>query len=171
MEPLPKRKTLRARPYDYSQSGAYFITVCVKGRRPLLSSITKPTVGDGAFDVPQLKLTPIGKIVEKYLLSSERISGVKIDTFVIMPDHLHAIIFLDNKMNQTNENGTSRAPPPTNERLPHIISTFKRFCHREIGEDIFQRGYMDHIIRDREDYETRRKYIYENPLRWIYKDT
>ena len=50
----------------------------------------------------------------------------------------------------------------------HIVSTFKRFCNKEIGENIFQRGYMEHIIRDREDYETRVKYIYENPMRRYY---
>lgn len=59
-----------------------------------------------------------------------------------------------------------KPPTPTNEMLPHIVSTFKRFCNKEIGNNIFQRGYMEHIIRDREDYETRAKYIYENPILW-----
>ena len=53
--------------------------------------------------------------------------------------------------------------------LSHIISTFKRFCAKEIGENIFQRGYFDHIIRNREDYEKHVKYIYENPLRFVYQ--
>ena len=50
--------------------------------------------------------------------------------------------------------------------LPHVISTFKRFCNKEIGYNIFQCGYIDHIIRSREDYEKHLKYILENPLRW-----
>jgi hypothetical protein len=54
--------------------------------------------------------------------------------------------------------------------LPHIVSTFKRFCNKEIGYNIFQRGYIEHIVRDREDYETRTKYIYENPIRWYYNE-
>ena len=66
-------------------------------------------------------------------------------------------------------NGSSKAPTPTaNEMIPHIISTFKRFCAKEIGENIFQRGYFDHIIRNREDYEKHVKYIYENPIKWQY---
>ena len=65
-------------------------------------------------------------------------------------------------------NGSSRAPTPTNEMLPHIVSAFKRFCNKEIGNNIFQRGYIEHIIRDHEDYETRAKYICENPIRWYY---
>lgn len=71
---------------------------------------------------------------------------------------------------KTEKACSAKSLHPTNEMLPHIISTLKRFCHREIGEKIFQRGYMEHIIRDREDYETRRKYIYENPTRWYYDE-
>ena len=120
--------------------------------------------------IPQIQLTEIGKVTEKYLLSSENIPGVKIDRYVIMPDHIHVIIFLYPDEYATRKDGSSRAPTPTNEMLPHIVSTFKRFCNREIGNNIFQRGYTEHIVRDREDYETRAKYIYENPMRWYYDE-
>ena len=119
---------------------------------------------------PHTQLTDIGKIVEKNLLSSENISGVMIDRYVIMPDHIHAIIVLDPDKYVKCQDGSSRAPTPTNEMLPHIVSAFKRFCNKEIGNNIFQRGYIEHIIRDREDYETRAKYIYENPIRWYYDE-
>ena len=82
-----------------------------------------------------------------------------IDRYVIMPDHIHAIIVLDPDKYVKCQDGSSRAPTPTNEMLPHIISTFKRFCNKEIGANIFQREYIEHIIRDKEDYETRAKYI------------
>ena len=121
-------------------------------------------------DDPQIRLTPIGEIVEKYLLSSENIPGVKIDRYVIMPDHIHAIIFLDPDKYVLRQGGSSRAPTPTNEMLPHIVSTFKRFCNKEIGNNIFQRGYIDHIIRDREDYEEHLRYIRDNPSRWCYDE-
>ena len=165
---LPKRKDLRLKRYDYSSAGAYFVTICIKDGKIILSNIIKP-VGVGALDDPQIRLTPIGEIVEKYLLSSENIPGVKIDRYVIMPDHIHIIIFLNPNEYLKRKDGSSKAPTPTNEMLPHIVSTFKRFCNKEIGNNIFQRGYIEHIIRDREDYETRRKYIYENPKRWYYK--
>ena len=103
-------------------------------------------------------------------MSSENISGVEIDQYVIMPDHIHAIIFLHPEEYANTTSGSSRAPTPTNEKLPHIISTFKRFCNKEIGENIFQRGYIEHIIRDKEDYETRTKYIYDNPIKWYYNE-
>ena len=167
---LPKRKDIRLKNYDYSSAGAYFVTICVKDRKRILSDIIKPsTVGVGALDdplTPQIQLTEIGKITEKYLLSSENIPGVKINRYVIMPDHIHAIIFLYPDQYAMRKDGSSRAPTPTNEMLPHIVSTFKRFCNKEIGNSIFQRGYIEHIVCDREDYETRVKYIYENPIRW-----
>ena len=172
---IPIRKELRLKYYDYSSKGAYFVTVCVKERKRLLSELIKPRVGVGALDDPKISevndgllLTEVGKTVEKNLLSSERISGVKIDKYVIMPDHIHAIIFLDPQEYSERQNGSSRAPTPTNRMLPHVISTFKRFCGKELGCSIFQRGYIEHIIRDQEDYNTRVKYICENPLRWYY---
>ena len=123
------------------------------------------SVGDGALDVPHTRLTSIGEIVEKHLLSSAQIPGVEISDYVIMPDHIHAIIFIKDSFN-----GTSKAPSPAaaNEALPHIVSTFKRFCNKEIGKNIFQRSYYDHVIRDKRDFETRQKYIYENPIKWYY---
>ena len=57
---------------------------------------------------------------------------------------------------------------PTNQMLPRVVAVFKRLCNKEIGDDLFQRGYMEHIVRDREDYETRMKYMYENPIRRFY---
>ena len=172
---FPKRKELRLKNYDYSAKGAYFVTICVKERKRILSKLTKPQVGVGAFDDPRcgmankyLCLTEIGKTVEKNLLSSENISGVRIDRYVIMPDHIHTIIFLEPNEYSKPQDGSSRAPTPTNEMIPHVVSTFKRFCKRELGDNIFQRGYVEHIIRDKEDYDARVKYICENPARWYY---
>ena len=87
-----------------------------------------------------------------------------------MPDHIHAIIFLDPDKYIKCKDGSSRAPTPTNEMLPHVISVFKRFCNKEVGSNIFQRGYIEHIVRDKKDYETRIKYILENPMRWQFDE-
>ena len=176
-----QRKQLRLKNYDYSSKGAYFVTICSKNRDHIFSKIDyslfdkyeilySQIVGDGALDVPQPSLTVIGKIVEKYLLSSESISGVTIGEYIIMPNHVHFIVFLEPEKYNRIENGTSRAPSPTNEMLPHLVSAFKRFVNKELGENIFQRSYIEHVIRDLDDYNTKRKYIYENPLRWYYKN-
>ncbi len=61
---LPKRKPTRLKEYDYSKNGAYFITICVKDKKQLLSKII---VGDRVLDVPKIILTDYGKIAEKHL--------------------------------------------------------------------------------------------------------
>ena len=177
---LPKRKQLRLKSYNYSSEGAYFVTICSKNKEHIFSKINyklleeyeilnTSIVGDGAFDVPQPQLTPMGKIVEKYLLSSESILGVTIGEYIIMPNHVHFIVFFNPTKCHSQENGTARAPSPTNEMLPHMVSTFKRFVNKEVGENVFQRSYIEHVIRDVYDYNIKRKYIYENPMRWYYK--
>ena len=174
---FPKRKSTRLKNFDYSSNRAYFITVCVRDRMNILSEVVKTerdnfgkstelTVGEGlappAFTV---RLKPCGEIVETELHSIEkRFPNVEIKDAVVMPDHIHAIIFL-----HTITGGAS--PSPT---LNDVICAFKsltsRRCKALFGiEKMFQRSYAEHIIRDMEDYETRKKYIYENPARWYYK--
>ena len=162
---LKKRKPTRLKEFDYSSSGAYFITICTKERQKILSKI----VGDGAHDVPKTELTEYGKIVEKYILSTDKIENAFVEQYVIMPNHIHMIVYVanpENKYENLKGGGTSRAPSPTNEIIPHIVSTLKRLCNKEIGENIFQRSYHDHIIRNKEDYEEISKYIYQNPINW-----
>ena len=107
---FPKRKTVRLDRYDYSKSGAYFLTICTKDRKPILSIIP---VGDGALDVPRPQLTRIGKIVEKYILSTNKIKNVSVKHYVIMPNHIHMIVLIKSTINEyfedLNDLGTSKA--------------------------------------------------------------
>ena len=71
----------------------------------------------------------------------------------------------------TKDDGQSGTPVPTNVKransiLSQFVSTFKRFCNKEYGENIWQSRTYDHIVRDSEDYEAYMRYIYENPIRW-----
>ena len=159
---LPQRKLNRIPEYDYSTNGAYFITICTQDRRKILSHI----VGGGALDAPVITLSKIGQIVEKYILSSNQIPGISIDKYIIMPDHLHLLVQVD----ESASIGTSRAPSPTNMAIPHFVSTLKRFCHREIGTVIFQRSYYDHVIRNEQDYNEIWEYIENNPHKWIIQN-
>ena len=158
---LPERKANRLYEYDYSTNGAYFITICTQDRKPVLSHI----VGGGALDAPTVNLTKIGQIAHKYILSSNRIPGITVNKFVIMPDHIHLMV----QVNET-ANGTSKAPSPTNMAIPHFVSTLKRFCHREIGSTIFQRSYYDHVIRNQQDYDEIWQYIENNPRKWVIQN-
>ena len=155
---FPIRKPNRLPDFDYNTPGAYFVTICVQGMKCKLGSI----VGGGAFDAPQIKLSRLGKIAEAYIQSGNKISGLCIDKYVIMPNHIHMILFVD----ETISNGTSKAPSPTNAVIPHFVSTFKRFCHRDAGGIIFQRSYHDHVVRGDADYLKIWEYIENNPAKW-----
>ena len=155
---LPQRKPNRLPCFDYSTPGAYFITICTENRKPILSEI----VGGGALDAPHTQLTRLGQIVQRYILSGTRIPGITVDKFVVMPNHVHIILLV----NETAANGTSGAPSPTNAVIPHFVSTLKRFSHRDIGREIFQRSYHDHVIRNEADYLKIWQYIDNNPARW-----
>ncbi len=154
MNDLPKRKPIRLKDYDYSTLGAYFITICVKDRKQILSKII---VGDDAHIVPINQLTNIGQVCDKYINNINTIyENVSVDKYVIMPNHIHLIISLY---------GTMRASSPT-KNIENIIRSFKTMVTKEIGKAIWQRSYNDHIIRDEKDYQKIWEYIDTNVLRW-----
>ncbi len=158
---LPKRKATRLKGYDYSAPGAYFVTICVKDREELLSKII---VGTGVLDCPQNILTLYGTIANKHLINmSNFYENIKIDKFVVMPNHIHMLIQISESNTQ---NGPSRTPVPTNSLIAQFVSTFKRFCNKEYGKNIWQARSNDHIIRDEKDYQKIWEYIDTNVLRW-----
>ena len=142
---LPNRKNNRLQNYDYRQNGAYFITICTKDRKPILCNI----VGDDAHIVPK----KYGLILEKYIRNVE-----EIEKYVIMPDHIHFIIRIDN--------GTMWASSPT-KKVENIIRSLKILTTKEIGKPIFQRSYYDHVIRNQMDYAEIWQYIENNPVKWL----
>ena len=193
----PRRKSTHLKYFDYSSRGAYFVTICTKDRKRLFSEIvlsssrifnytTDQPVGEGLAPpvsfptfisddtVAEIRLKSCGQIVkEQLLLLENRYPTVSISEYVIMPDHIHAIIFLNNDTieddNLSNSGGAS--PSPT---LNDVVCSFKsltaRACKQKYGiEKLFQRSYAEHIIRDYKDYETRKAYIQQNPIRWYCK--
>ena len=169
---LPQRKNPRAKGFDYNSPGAYFVTICTEGRKCILSEITvikhqlqiNGNVGDGVYDVPCVRLTQYGQIVDKYIhIMNDKYDNISVDKYVIMPNHIHMIIFV---LPENPINGSSQAPNPTNAVIPKFISLFKRYCNRETGHKIFQRSYHDHIIRNENDYSEICEYIESNPARW-----
>ena len=154
---LPNRKPNRLPNFDYSSPGAYFLTICTEGKKPILSTI----VGGGTFDAPSTRLTKIGQVVQRYILSGNNIRGVTVDKYVIMPNHIHIILLLDDTAAKKTEKVS-----PANAVVPHFVSTLKKFCHRDVGYDFFQRSYHDHIIRNEERYLRIWQYIDNNPAVW-----
>ena len=155
------RKPTRLRYYDYSQNGGYFLTVCTKDKQCLFGSV----VGDGVLDVPYTALSKLGQMVERRIQEMAGFySHIRIDHYVVMPNHVHLLLIVQNRADQTS--GPSGTPAPTNAVVPQFISAFKRLTNREAGISLWQRGYHDHIIRDQADYEIRWNYIETNPVRW-----
>ncbi len=158
---LPQRKPTRLKNFDYSTTGAYFITICTDKRQQILSRI----VGvDVLGDPKNIELLPHGIVADKYIKQmNEFYENITVDQYVIMPNHIHLVLFV-------HENGSPRTSTPTKQTstVSHFVSTFKRFCNKEYSKNIWQRGFHDHVIREREDYKEIVKYIYENPIRWQY---
>ncbi|MFR8010986.1 MAG: transposase [Clostridia bacterium] len=143
MTNLPNRKPNRLKGYDYAGNGAYFITICTKGRKCILSRIP---VGNAALSVPKIELTAIGKIVEEHI---RLIPGI--DKYVIMPNHIHLIVIKSK----------------TEKSISEDIRALKSVVSRAVGRPIWQKSFYDHIIRDEEDYLTKAEYIENNPSKWI----
>ena len=154
----PKRKPTRLKGYDYGTPGAYFITICVKDRKQLLSKIF---VGQGLAPAEN-RLTIYGNIAKEQIeLLENRYKGIKIDKYVIMPNHIHILIFYDVT--------AGASPCPT---ISDIICAFKsittRFCKKAgLNEKhLFQSSFHDHIIRGKNDYQKIWEYIDTNVMRW-----
>ena len=139
------RQSARLKNYDYSKGGAYFITVTVDVEGEIFGNVVEG----------KIKLNKAGEIIEKVWMNlPNQFINVKLDEFVIMPDHFHGIIILENKkeglMNQAR----------TKEKVTKLI-------HEDGYKDFkWHRNYYDHIVRNEKELLITRKYIKNNPLNW-----
>ena len=154
---LPNRKPTRLKNYDYSQNGYYFVTICTNNKENILCDI----VGQGLAPA-ETKLSVLGKIADTEILNLEnRYDCIKINKYVIMPNHIHAIIIIQNKT-------AGASPCPT---LSDIICTLKSITTRKYhllkpNIKIWQTSFHDHIIRGEDDYLKIWNYIDTNPQKW-----
>ena len=172
MKERPVRKTIRLKNYDYSTPGAYFITICTKNREQMLSEIF---VGTDVLGGPCAtnELTNYGKVADKYIKQiNDFYDDISIDKYVIMPNHIHLLIRIIGDVKNENGNkcigvhGPPRTSVPTKSTISRFISTFKRFCNKEYGENIWQYRSHDHIIRTDNEYRKIWEYIDTNPFLW-----
>jgi len=183
---LPQRKQLRLRGYDYAFPGAYFVTICSAGKRPVFGSISGESI----------VLSPAGEIVRsEWMALPERFSRLVLDEFVIMPNHLHGVLAFAGHAGgaspspttgntTTKPGGTSPSPTTGNTTtkpggtspsptLFDVIGAFKSISTikvngllRRRGVPLWQRSYYEHIVRTGEDLRNIQRYISENPLMW-----
>ena len=163
-----KRQATRLKDYDYAAEGYYFVTICIKNKQNLFGEI----VDD------KMVLNKYGEIVrECYLDLANHYANIKLDEYVIMPNHFHSIIIIDNEatdcIKQYENVGNGLKPFPTRRHgLPEIVRAFKTFSSRKINDTQpnvkfqWQKSYYDHFIRDNGSYDKVRDYIINNPLNW-----
>ncbi|MCL2420997.1 MAG: hypothetical protein FWD03_03995 [Defluviitaleaceae bacterium] len=155
---LSVRKKIRLRGYDYSEAGFYFVTMCVKDKHEMMGSI----VGTTAFGrLAHTELTPLGVCVDETIQVANK-EGVKIDKYVIMPNHVHMIIVLTTEGKTTDDRGRSS--------LQQVVKNIKSYVTKWAGFSIWQPRFYDHIIRNEVDYQRIWQYIDENPARWVEDD-
>ena len=151
---FPQRKSPRLVDYDYSQEGAYFVTICVHRRHYLFGDVVED----------EMTLSNMGEIAaERWLSIPEHYPDVDLDLYVIMPNHMHGIIVL-----------TGRSDFKT--FLGRVINAYKGAVTAQIRKQrgskvaVWQGRYHDHVIRDVWDLNRVRQYILHNPSMWE-KDT
>lgn len=143
------RKNIRLPNYDYSNSGSYFITVCTHNRMRVLSQISQ-----NENDEVIVVLSNIGVEIKKCIEHiCVQYSNISIDKYVIMPEHIHLLLTITDKGGHGN--------PP----LPDVIGRFKSYTTHLYGKGLWQRSYIDRVVRNRAEYEEIWKYIDNNPIK------
>ena len=170
------RRSIRLQNYDYSQAGAYFITLCTHQRIELFGEIKDN----------QMCLNDRGKIVEAmWNTLPKRFSGIELDHFIAMPNHIHGIIVRTQRVAPKVEGVTDqnvkdsmnkligyRKSAFRSQMLHEMVRTFKAVVSYHIRrsgktpEFGWQREYYDHIIRNPKELERIRVYILSNPSKW-----
>lgn len=175
------RRSIRLPSYDYSQPGAYFITLCTAKKQCWFGQIN-----DGQMPINQL-----GKIVQNEWLKSAKMRlYLRLDEWIVMPNHLHGIVWIDESEPQQKSNssyglvGEAHFPNLSNKSsgksfhrkgnsLGSFIGGFKGSVTKQINQfrqntsiPIWQRNYYESIIQDERALDSIREYIQQNPQRW-----
>ena len=156
----PQRKHPRLKHYDYGSAGAYFITMCTRDRKCILSRVVGRGLAPAVTN--HVKYTLWGEIAEQQLFSlKDKFPSVTVQRYVIMPNHIHVILILGNET-------AGASPRPT---VMDVICAYKSLTARECKKNgfvgkLFQTSFHDHIVRSRRDYEEISQYIQKNPSMW-----
>jgi len=158
-----RRKDIRIPEFDYSQPGAFFVTIVTKDRKTLFGQVNNG----------KMVLNNVGKLAEEvWLALPTHFPNVELGEWVIMPNHIHGIISI-------NVEATHASPLPRISKGPApgsigaIIGSFKSAVTKRVHQNskntnnnLWQRNYYEHIIRNERDYQAIYDYIIANPLNW-----
>ena len=175
------RRSIRLKEYDYSQAGAYFVTIVAWQREMLFGEIV-----DG-----EIVLNDFGKIVsEKWQWLESQYPYIELGAWIVMPNHFHGILVIHDDGRGGSRSapmddisnairGDSRiAPTPIKHKpLGGLIGAFKTVSTKQInllrdteGQVVWQRNYYEHIVRDEHEMDRITRYIESNPSQWSEDD-
>jgi REP element-mobilizing transposase RayT len=161
------RRSIRIKDFDYSKGNYYFVTINAYNSENIFGQLRNSAVS----------LNTIGETAQSCLIEiPKHFAQVIIDEFIIMPDHVHAIVIIGGRV-ESNEGTIHRAPTkaenfaaPKSGTLSRIISAYKAAVTREVNRrntgitiKIWQRNYYEHVIRNEKELLEIRKYIHNNP--------
>jgi putative transposase len=185
------RRSIRLKGYDYTQPGAYFVTICTYDRECLFGNVAEE----------KMILNEFGMIVERQWRQIPRLfPNALLDEFMMMPNHLHGVVMIHengvvgakhpgphigNASISVTGDASPLQPQPTHKKypifphgtvagsFPAMIQNFLSITTRKInrirktpGEKLWQRNYFEHIIRNEKKLNRIREYIRNNPAKW-----
>jgi len=156
----PRRVPLRLPGFDYGCPGAYFVTICTYGRKCTLGDVVQGIFRPSAAGIV---------VAECWYELPYHYAGVALDSFAVMPNHVHAVVGLLDPVGA----GLKPALAAGRRTLSEVMRAFKTFSGRRINElcgtgglPVWQRGFYDHIIRNEKGLSQVRRYIANNPGNW-----
>jgi REP element-mobilizing transposase RayT len=159
------RRSIRLKDYDYSQAGAYFVTICTWQFECLFGDIV-----EGG-----MRLNELGRVVlAEWNRTTEIRKEIELDVAVVMPNHFHGIICIVDDRTTVGATGRSPLPPgPRPRSLGAFVGGFKAATTKQIniirdnpGCPVWQRNYYERVIRNETELERAREYIINNPQKW-----
>ena len=174
------RRSIRLQEYDYSSTGAYFVTICTQLRECLF----------GDFSDDELILTDAGRMLETtWQELPNRFPTIELDKFIVMPNHFHAILLMCPSLNQPHNQGEHKVRPydqvhkerpkgTSDGSIGRIIQAFKSLTTHAYTTGVkqsnwppfpgklWQRDYYEHVIRTEAELNSIREYIVNNPINW-----
>jgi putative transposase len=180
------RRSIRLQGYDYTRDGAYFVTICTRGRTRVFGSVVQG----------EMRLNRYGREVANcWTWLAERYPYVHLDRWVVMPNHIHGIIVIaddvcadDTRLDDIRRGGSRTAPTtrttPTGyvdhpiartkrKPLGRLIGAFKTVSTKRVNDfrstpdaKLWQRNYYEHVVRDDRALQRIREYIANNPSYW-----
>ena len=176
--PQRNRRSIRLQGYDYSQAGAYFVTLCTQNRECLFGEIVNG----------EMRLNEAGRVVaDEWINTAEIRDEIELDEWVVMPNHFHGILVItvgrgDRRvapMNGTTISGEQGDRPvaptgPQPRSIGAVMAGFKSAATKRINElrqtpgmKLWQRNYWEHIVRNEPELNRIREYIHNNPAQWV----